>query len=634
MVTRSSLVWVMTGIAAGIAGGWLWNRERNVEVASAPPTQSVAETIRSPFTQRREERATYLTEQESALPQSAAAPARPTGSASSEFAHRQALYATAGEADRTQLDAMIADAKALPDGSKRRNTLEILLLRYAELDVDGALRYAMETDRETAAHLVAKLSAVVPDRAWEHSIRTREPSERFAYLNAVVSSWAVQEPQRAFAKVAELPADWQRRELLERAAAEIAGRDPRLAIELVGTMEPTTAASLLDLVASVWAENDPAAAGRWVESNPRAKQGRLAYRVADAYVAQKPTEALQWALRLSTTPRRFLWSYMLGQMAAYDPYEALQLAQDAEGPAQHAQAMGNILGSIARTNPTLAMSHLMKLPGGEQRSEILSQIANSVAATTPDAALSWLNEIDDKRMQLQAASMLGYALSRRDVEAAAQLLDRVPKETRASWIQQVAMAYADADFEKGRQWVRRHASESAEITGQFAQAVASRDPEQALQMVGEVVDDKERDRLLAGMLPPLAEHAPETAARWAERVTNDAAREQAVAVVAGTWAQYDLSAARKWVLALDAGPARDQGLSTLVMRSGAAVDDMLPIISEIQTPERRMHAVLMTAMRLSQSDPDSTRTLLRRYPLDPQRQRQLDEYMQRRNKGQ
>jgi hypothetical protein len=30
MVTRSSLIWVMTGIAAGIAGGWLWNREHAV----------------------------------------------------------------------------------------------------------------------------------------------------------------------------------------------------------------------------------------------------------------------------------------------------------------------------------------------------------------------------------------------------------------------------------------------------------------------------------------------------------------------------------------------------------------------------------------------------------------------------
>ena len=61
---------------------------------------------------------------------------------------------------------------------------------------------------------------------------------------------------------------------------------------------------------------------------------------------------------------------------------------------------------------------------------------------------------------------------------------------------------------------------------------------------------------------------------------------------------------------------------------------MLPIINQIQTPERRSHAVLMAAMRLSQSDMEDARTLLRRYPLDPARQRQFDEYLQRRNKGQ
>ena len=61
MVTRSSLVWVMTGIAAGIAGGWLWNRERG-SMSRRPQRRRVrSEPIRSPFTQRREERATYLT---------------------------------------------------------------------------------------------------------------------------------------------------------------------------------------------------------------------------------------------------------------------------------------------------------------------------------------------------------------------------------------------------------------------------------------------------------------------------------------------------------------------------------------------------------------------------------------------
>jgi hypothetical protein len=43
----------------------------------------------------------------------------------------------------------------------------------------------------------------------------------------------------------------------------------------------------------------------------------------------------------------------------------------------------------------------------------------------------------------------------------------------------------------------------------------------------------------------------------------------------------------------------------------------------------------MAAMELSQSDMEAARTLLRRYPLDPSRQRQFEDYVQqRRNKGQ
>ncbi len=62
---------------------------------------------------------------------------------------------------------------------------------------------------------------------------------------------------------------------------------------------------------------------------------------------------------------------------------------------------------------------------------------------------------------------------------------------------------------------------------------------------------------------------------------------------------------------------------------------MLPIINQIQTPERRSHAVLMAAMRMSRNDMDGARTLLRRYPLDPARQRQFDDFLQqRRNRSQ
>jgi hypothetical protein len=632
MVTRSSLVWVMTGIAAGIAGGWLWNRERVVDVDTSVASQSPSEPIRSPFTQRREERATYLTESAD-IPR---ASARDTTQSSSEFSQRQSVYEAARGADREALEALIAAARGSANPIERRNRMEILLLRYAELDVDGALGLALDNERDAAVHLLGVLAAIAPEQTWERAAQVRNSAERFAYLDAIVEAWAGQDPERAFAKVNDLPADWQRSELLQSVIASIADRDPRLAIKLAETQGAAVAGSLIDRIATQWSRQNPSEAARWVESLSRQEQGRYAYRVAEAYVAQKPDEALAWGLRLAGSPQRYLWSSMLGEMARYDPDKALQIAQAAESPAQRTQAMGKVLAAIAQTNPALALAQLEKLPAGETRSEILREVAQGVATLTPTAAIDWLNDIDNDSMQLEAAQSLAWSLARRNVEAAAQLLDRIPREARPGWITAVALAYADVDIEKGRQWIRRHANEPGDATFQFARTVAARSPEQAVELVSGVSDDQERDRLLRGLLPPLAAHSPALAARWAERVTDDEMRSRSIGEVASVWAQYDLPAARKWIQGLEDGPSKDQALSALIGRgSGASLDDMVPIINQIQTPERRSHAVLMAAMRLASNDMDSARTLLRRYPLDPERQRQFDNYLrQRRIDGQ
>ncbi len=629
MVTRSSLVWVMTGIAAGIAGGWLWNRGR-VDDPPVIERVSSSETLRSPFTPRREERPTYRASTD--VERSGRSPSNSTR-LSAAFSERRALYDSASGADREELASMIAAARSLANPVERRTRLEVLLLRYAELDLDGALGMALENDRETAAHLLAALAATAPERAWASAKDVTNAAERFAYLNAVAGAWAAQDPERAFAEVTQLPAQWQRTELLRLAVLEIASRDPRLAIRLAESQGSIVSGQLIELIATQWSRDNPSEAARWVESLSRPDQARYAYRVANAYVSHKPTEALAWALRLAGSPQRYLWSSMLGEMAKYDPDQALQIAQSADGPAQRAQAMGKVLASIAQTDPSMAMSHLLKLPAGRMRSEVLGEVARSVATLSPTAALDWVNDIDNEAMQLEAAQSLGWALSRRNVDAAAQLIDRVPKEARANWIMAVASAYAEFDIDKGRQWVSRYSGESQDVSAQFARIVATRNPELAMELIGDVSDDRERDRLLRGVLQPLAEHSPAAAARLVEKISDEDARARSSGEVAGVWAQYDLPASRKWALSLSDGPAKDQALTALVQRGAGSLDDMVPIINEIRTPERRQHAVLMAAMQLSRRDLDSARTLLRRYPLDPARQRQFDQYVQRRDRG-
>ena len=163
---------------------------------------------------------------------------------------------------------------------------------------------------------------------------------------------------------------------------------------------------------------------------------------------------------------------------------------------------------------------------------------------------------------------------------------------------------------------------------QFARTVAARNPEVAVQLVDDVTDDQERDRLLRGLLPPLAETLAgagralggESHGRGAADALDRRSRQRLGAVRSAGSAQVD-------PVARD-GPAKDQALTTSSFSSGADPSTTCsPIINQIQTPERRSHAVLMAAMRLSQNDMDSARTLLRRYPLDPARQRQFDDFV-------
>src|SRR5262245_33436890 len=109
MVTRSSLIWVMTGIAAGIAGGWLWNREHTVDVPASAGSTVPSEPIRSPFTQRHEERANYLSPSDA----SSSSKLERESTQSSEFSHRETIYESAKRADRDQLAAMISEARAI-----------------------------------------------------------------------------------------------------------------------------------------------------------------------------------------------------------------------------------------------------------------------------------------------------------------------------------------------------------------------------------------------------------------------------------------------------------------------------------------------------------------------------------------
>ena len=67
--------------------------------------------------------------------------------------------------------------------------------------------------------------------------------------------------------------------------------------------------------------------------------------------------------------------------------------------------------------------------------------------------------------------------------------------------------------------------------------------------------------------------------------------------------------------------------------SAGAVDDIEPLLGQIQSPDLRMDAVLQAAIRLTAEDPQAAQALLRRHPLDPPRQQQFEAMAKQQNQG-
>jgi hypothetical protein len=553
---------------------------------------------------------------------------------SSTFARGEALHSIAARADERRVRELIIQAEALENESDRLAALELLLLRLAELDPEVALQRALESDPRNVAQLVTALSVRAPAQTWKLVSKVADPLARMDYQAAVSTAWIAQDPQKAFTSVAELPSSWSREQLLRYVTRNIARRDPQGAIELIATIEhDPDANALLEAIAEQWGRSDPSAAAQWVETaETGTRQGRLAYQIADAYVMQKPQEALAWALRISRSPARYLWSHMIGQIAIDNPQEALRLAQGAENPTQRTQALAEALTTIAARDPALAMSQLQKLPAGEARTQVASQVALQIAQTRPAAAIEWLERLDDGRMRYEVARQIASTLADADADAAAELVDRVPKEARYAWILSVALAYANSDLDKGVQWVGKYRDEPGDIVFQFARKVAARSPDVALSVVERLAEDKQREQMLTAMLPVIAQHSPETAARSLDKVSDRNARARAASEITNVWVRYDEPAAQKWVHSLESGVVRDSALSALATHAGS-MDDRLSLIREIQSPDQRMNTVMNVAMRLALADPEGVRTLLRRYPLDPQRQQQVDAMAQKRTRG-
>lgn len=556
----------------------------------------------------------------------------------SQFARAQGLAEIAGRADRETLHALVIEAGELGDPVSRRQALDVLLLRLFEIDPENAPRRVVE---ETLAldslPLRGELLAIVgnawarvaPLNAWRYGMKISDPAARGTFEQAVVARWGLGDPEGAFGGVVALPASGRKDQLLRQVAGDLVRADPRRAVELALNVNRADRRATLVNILTEWAQQDAPAAAQWLESNPGKVNRVVAFQIASAYGVQNPTEAVAWAQRFDRGGYRSLVGTVLGAYAEENPPEALRLAMSLDAGAKRGQAITAVLGAAARRDLQFATENLDKVPGGRYRSEAVVNIAMQIVRSDPRAAVEWVKSVDDEQAREGGLSNLAQVLASSDPETAASLTDEIPSAQRAQWIAQVAGAYAQQDPEAAVRWARTYQNDPGypQVISQLASRLAMTDPQAAFELVASSPDSRQRDQAIASMLGRAAFKSPETAVRWIDRISDERQRVQAVGNVASQWAQVDAAAARKWVTSLEAGAARDQGLSSFVTNSSLPLEETSSLLGQIQSQDRRMDAVMWTARRLAQRDPEAARTLIRRHPLDPRRQEQLTEQL-------
>ena len=249
----------------------------------------------------------------------------------SVFARREALYTIAGRAGPRDLEALIAEAKALANPGERAAALEVLYLSYVERDLQRALQSALalpdsEARNEELARVGDAWARIAPQAAFQQAGFEADPSARAALQNAIVYAWASKDAAAAFTSVVALPAGAQRDQLLRWTTRELAPQHPQRAAELIEPLKPSDTDTLYAVLSYEWARSDVRAAAGWLAEQPRPRRATVGYYIATSYGARFPAEALEWASRIDQGRNGGLWYATLVGVSEQDPEAALQLA--------------------------------------------------------------------------------------------------------------------------------------------------------------------------------------------------------------------------------------------------------------------------------------------------------------------
>ena len=529
------------------------------------------------------------------------------GTGAQSTAQRAALYAAAARADARGVKSMLTQAAAFTDPAARAFALDVLIARYAELDVGGAA--AAATQLEVSA----------------------------ATQTALYHAWLKSSPTAALAALSKL--DDAKAALIAPGLIALVGNDEALADQVIGALPARLAESLVWAAVFRIAQDSPADAMKRAESiSDPAARARAVSQVLSVWAQRDPRAALDYADKLPRSAQRDAFNTGMWQQIATAEPELLLDRIDTLPAEQRAGLQQIALQNLAQRDPRAAIARLADLPRGEARQQFLQTVARSfgehdvagalawarslqppepgvlvaviqgVAANDPMRAIDLAAEIPSPMEQMQALQTAYMSATMRDPTLFAPLLERALALPNAGQkqmvVQSLAGNWAMRDPAKATEWLVANGSRApADVVTQVASQYARVDPARAASYAQRMPSEA-RGPWLRGVASSYAQTDPRGALDWVEQFRGSAEYDEAAVAVVQSTAYLDPAAAARLVDSI----ARDdyrRSQAANVATSWASRDPAAAAswAAGQRDPQTRMTAVNGVALAWASQDP-------------------------------
>lgn len=476
-----------------------------------------------------------------------------------DFDQTEALYALAGRSGADQLQSLIEEANRLSIDGERLAALQILFLRYSEIDPQAALIH---------------LDSLAPRGAR-------------AILSSIFRSWSKVDPDAAIATANRINDRQQRRTASEAIMRTVADHTPQLLPQAAAQLHEAVNSERFALEGIVrQAETDPQAAIEAAQqlADKQLRQ-RAVYGIALNMAKQNPQQALRFMRGLDDARlRRELMRGAMSEWAKIDPEAALAYARS-EGLTDTGSLIATAMREIARDDPLAALNQADLLDMRARQSAYAS-IYSTWGQVDLQAAISHAESLDNDKLQMQVFSSL-----------AREYANRFPEE---------ALLWAE-QFDGPMQ---------ASIGNMVLREIGNSRPQLALEAALSATATPARNQTVNHILRSLAATDPQTAVNYLERLPPGPARERSRQHIIQSWAAQDLDAAYAWVNQLE-GKAYTQTVVSLSHQLAASDPDRAAQLTDQIRGDARQQWISNVAANYAQRNQSEAVDWLQQYQREP-----------------